>query len=57
MRSRELHYLDHPLFGMLVEIVPLELPEMPLEAVLPSQGETPSEQIDSEQPATNRSGG
>ncbi len=26
MRSRELHYLDHPLFGALVEAWPLELP-------------------------------
>jgi len=30
MRSRELHYLDHPLFGALVEIWPIELPETPL---------------------------
>ena len=29
MRSRELHYLDHPLFGILVEAWPLELPESP----------------------------
>ena len=29
MRSRELHYLDHPLFGMLVEAWPVELPETP----------------------------
>lgn len=27
MRSRELHYLDHPLFGMLVEAWPVEMPE------------------------------
>ena len=27
MRSSELHYLDHPLFGVLVEIWPLERPE------------------------------
>ena len=27
MRSRELHYLDHPLFGMLVEAWPVELPQ------------------------------
>lgn len=26
MRSRELHYLDHPLFGALVEAWPVELP-------------------------------
>jgi hypothetical protein len=44
MRSRELHYLDHPLFGMLVEIVPLELPEMPAED-------------DATQPAPDQSGG
>jgi hypothetical protein len=30
MRSRELHYLDHPLFGVLVEIWPIELPETPV---------------------------
>lgn len=29
MRSRELHYLDHPLFGVLVEAWPVELPEAP----------------------------
>lgn len=29
MRSAELHYLDHPLFGMLVEAWPVELPEPP----------------------------
>lgn len=29
MRSKELHYLDHPLFGVLVEAWPLELPETP----------------------------
>jgi len=27
MRSRELHYLDHPLFGMVVEAWPVESPE------------------------------
>lgn len=27
MRSKELHYIDHPLFGMLIKIVPYELPE------------------------------
>jgi len=26
MRSRELHYIDHPLFGILVEITPYERP-------------------------------
>ena len=29
MRSRELHYLDHPLFGVLVEAWPLDLPDPP----------------------------
>lgn len=24
MRSRELHYLDHPMFGMLIEVTPVE---------------------------------
>ena len=28
MRSRELHYLDHPLFGMIVEAWPVESPEL-----------------------------
>lgn len=27
MRSRELHYIDHPLFGILVEITPYEHPD------------------------------
>lgn len=27
MRSRELHYLDHPLFGMIVEAWPVDSPE------------------------------
>ncbi|TFH41194.1 MAG: hypothetical protein E4H01_15335 [Lysobacterales bacterium] len=27
MRSREVHYLDHPLFGVVVEVRPVELPE------------------------------
>lgn len=26
MRSRELHYIDHPLFGIIIEITPYELP-------------------------------
>lgn len=26
MRSRELHYLDHPLFGLLIEVTPYEHP-------------------------------
>lgn len=31
MRSTEVHYLDHPMFGMLVSITPFELPEPPPE--------------------------
>lgn len=27
MRSREIHYLDHPLFGLIIEIRPLEIPD------------------------------
>ena len=38
MRSRVLHYLDHPFFGMVVLITPVELPQ-PEEA---SEGETPT---------------
>lgn len=29
MRSNELHYLDHPVFGMAVKVTPYELPEQP----------------------------
>ncbi|OUS25615.1 hypothetical protein A9Q99_20740 [Gammaproteobacteria bacterium 45_16_T64] len=32
MRSGELHYLDHPLFGMLVKIVPIEIAEIEMPA-------------------------
>ncbi len=28
LRSGELHYFDHPMFGMLVKIIPYELPEL-----------------------------
>jgi len=27
MRSNELHYLDHPVFGMAIKVVPYEMPE------------------------------
>lgn len=27
MRSRELHYIDHPLFGLLVQITPYKIPD------------------------------
>lgn len=43
MRSRELHYLDHPMFGILVEAWPLELPEVPAEPLpVESEGEVPA---------------
>jgi hypothetical protein len=29
MRSHELHYLDHPAFGMFVKITPVEIPDTP----------------------------
>ena len=28
MRSREVHYLDHPAFGMLVNVVPADVPQL-----------------------------
>jgi len=31
LRSGELHYFDHPMFGMLVQITPYELPEPEIE--------------------------
>ncbi|MCK4708648.1 MAG: hypothetical protein KAU21_08530 [Gammaproteobacteria bacterium] len=31
MRSKELHYIDHPLFGIIVKAMPYELPELPVE--------------------------
>jgi len=61
MRSRELHYIDHPLFGMLVEIWPLELPEAPVEEAAPPEGDLPAVQVIDTQPppsppATTQSG-
>ncbi|MCK4950355.1 MAG: hypothetical protein KAS48_00950 [Gammaproteobacteria bacterium] len=38
MRSKELHYIDHPLFGVIVIAMPYELPELPAE-------ESPAEEI------------
>jgi hypothetical protein len=53
MRSRELHYLDHPLFGMLVEIWPVELPEAPAEAAAPLEGDLPADEgVDTQPPAS-----
>ena len=56
MRSRELHYLDHPMFGMLVEIVPLELPEMPVDAETPVQGDAPEAEGAATEPAPSQTG-
>ena len=36
MRSREVHYLDHPAFGMLVNVVPADVPQL-AKAVLESR--------------------
>jgi hypothetical protein len=45
MRSEELHYLDHPLFGLLVRITPWQHPEQEkieqLEAALKAQQQRP----------------
>jgi hypothetical protein len=51
MRSRELHYLDHPLFGVLVEAWPVELPELPVEAPLPPEGDAAPDEGGAAQPA------
>ena len=32
MRSKELHYIDHPLFGLLVTIRPIPIPSVPTES-------------------------
>jgi|GEM_PF-2281460 len=29
MRSRELHYIDHPAFGLIVQLIPIEAPKWP----------------------------
>jgi hypothetical protein len=53
MRSRELHYLDHPLFGMLVEAWPLELPEVPPPAAsLTEEGDAAADESGGGQPAS-----
>ncbi len=60
MRSRELHYLDHPLFGVLVEAWPVELPELPAEAPLPTEtdeGSAAQPEPLLPAPATSGSGG
>jgi hypothetical protein len=50
MRSRELHYLDHPLFGVLVEAWPVELPELPAEAPLPTEADAATDEGGAAQP-------
>ncbi len=50
MRSRELHYLDHPLFGVIALVTPFELaaeeqgppPEEPVTTPLPPQDPSPA---------------
>lgn len=41
MRSKEIHYIDHPLFGIIVLATPFELPEPP-EELPESQNESPT---------------
>ena len=53
MRSRELHYLDHPLFGVLVEAWPVELPEAPVappQDSLPADAAPPADESGAAQP-------
>ena len=38
MRSKELHYIDHPLFGIIVKAMPYELPEAPAEEMPVEEG-------------------
>ncbi len=47
MRSRELHYLDHPLFGALVKIWPMELA---VKTTPPVKGDLPTDEAGSAQP-------
>ena len=61
MRSRELHYFDHPLFGMIVEAWPVESPQAAPESLLQDEGgATPQEGTADETPrplpATTQSG-
>lgn len=57
MRSRELHYLDHPLFGVLVAAWPLDLPESPRDTAAPVESEAPGEENATPQPAPSQSSG
>lgn len=57
MRSRELHYLDHPMFGMLVEVWPVELPEAPAAAIPPTESGAPADEAGATPPPTPEQGG
>lgn len=57
MRSRELHYLDHPMFGMLVEVWPVELPEAPAAAIAPTESGAPADEAGATPPPTPEQGG
>jgi len=48
MRSGELHYFDHPMFGLLVQITPYELPEAEVEpeTITEAASEAPDEDSD-----------
>jgi len=54
MRSNELHYLDHPLMGILVKVTPYEAPESEPETLEPEQPIT-SDANSTEGPAANES--
>ncbi len=51
MRSAELHYLDHPLFGMLVEAWPVKFPEAPPAAPLAQEGNVTTGESSAGEPA------
>jgi len=60
MRSQELHYIDHPLFGVLVMVTPFELPQPePVQPELPTAtplGPTaPAVTLPARQPSVPRS--
>ena len=50
LRSGELHYFDHPLFGMLVMITPYQLPDQQLDEVetIPLDESAPADEGDQE---------
>ncbi|MCK4951108.1 MAG: hypothetical protein KAS48_04765 [Gammaproteobacteria bacterium] len=49
MRSKELHYIDHPLFGIIVKAMPYELPELPAEELPVEEMILPEEKEETEQ--------